>query len=826
LTLIYCGKAEIGQIFRSFSLKGPAIRLKRPKNLPQTGFPSLRSVKPGRLLRAVSLALALVLACSGIARAQDGDELLLLDLCVNAECVGVAAVVLRDEQVLIETEALRAAGVNIDGLATIAVGERLFVAAEAINHGTRVHLDRDALRVDVDIAAANLPLQEVDLRTRRRADTVQLPFTAFANYSVALGRPAERSAFLDAGLGKGNLALRSTSIWDRSRGWQRGLSRFEFDRADALQRWTLGDQFAVTPDALGGGALLGGIGIERAFEQDPFLVTFPQPFVAGVLDAPGTVEVYSNGALIARRELQPGPFSLDNIGVPPGRSDVQVIVRDNFGNRRDLSGTRFYTTTTLLAPGLNDYGLRLGLPRTQAFAGSYDGDPAVQAFYRRGVAKRLTLGGRIEADEQLRNAGLNLVWQLPVGDVQLDFAGSDSDDIGDGRAHALIYNLVGRKVGFSLGQRQFTADYRNLGQEAAPILSQLRLDRFGSLSLAPGLDYSLLLTFGEQRFTGGLRSHTQGANLTWRIGARSQIVFGVQHRSGGGVDDLAAIVSLNVALDTRDSRWRPDSIGSAIAWDDNGNASLRLDTQRSRPPGVGAGYDVSVLSNNDGQQQGFARVEYQAPFARFALEGEQVSGNSNVRGIVSGGLVAIGGRAYASPPIDSGFALVRTGLADLVVQRENLDVGRSDTRGDLLVRDMVPFFPSQVGIDQESIPLAYRFGKLEHSVAVPRNAGAIVAFDISPMHAARGRIVLQPLEGPTRSVRFGRITVQTAIGPLQSRLGGSGTFWFDDLMPGRHRATVRTENASAQCLVEVPDVAPNGIADLGEVVCRIEESQQ
>jgi len=41
LTLIYCGKAETGQIFRSFSLKGPAIRLKRAKNLSQSGFPSL-----------------------------------------------------------------------------------------------------------------------------------------------------------------------------------------------------------------------------------------------------------------------------------------------------------------------------------------------------------------------------------------------------------------------------------------------------------------------------------------------------------------------------------------------------------------------------------------------------------------------------------------------------------------------------------------------------------------------------------------------------------------------------------------------------------------
>ena len=49
-----CGKAEVGQIFRSFSLKSPAIRLKRSKNLPQTDFPSLRSVKSDRLLGRVA----------------------------------------------------------------------------------------------------------------------------------------------------------------------------------------------------------------------------------------------------------------------------------------------------------------------------------------------------------------------------------------------------------------------------------------------------------------------------------------------------------------------------------------------------------------------------------------------------------------------------------------------------------------------------------------------------------------------------------------------------------------------------------------------------
>jgi len=49
LTLIYCGKAEFGQILRFFSLNSIAIRLKKPNNLPQIDFPSPRSVKSDRL---------------------------------------------------------------------------------------------------------------------------------------------------------------------------------------------------------------------------------------------------------------------------------------------------------------------------------------------------------------------------------------------------------------------------------------------------------------------------------------------------------------------------------------------------------------------------------------------------------------------------------------------------------------------------------------------------------------------------------------------------------------------------------------------------------
>src|SRR3546814_16120176 len=94
------------------------------------------------------------------------------------------------------------------------------------------------------------------------------------------------------------------------------------------------------------------------------------------------------------------------------------------------------------------------------------------------------------------------------------------------------------------------------------------------------------------------------------------------------------------------------------------------------------------------------------------------------------------------------------------------------------------------------------------------------------MHAARGRIMLQQAGGQTRAARFGRITVQTRSGPLQSRLGGSGSFWFDELAPGRHQDVVRAEGGDARCTPAAPANDAKGIAALGAVVCTMRSARR
>jgi hypothetical protein len=80
--MIYCGKAEFGQISRSFASNSGAILLKRSENLTQICFPSLRSVKPDRLLENF---------CNHAPQAATGFFYLIQWRTVNGEAPGFEA---------------------------------------------------------------------------------------------------------------------------------------------------------------------------------------------------------------------------------------------------------------------------------------------------------------------------------------------------------------------------------------------------------------------------------------------------------------------------------------------------------------------------------------------------------------------------------------------------------------------------------------------------------------------------------------------------------------------------------------------------------------
>jgi outer membrane usher protein FimD/PapC len=78
------------------------------------------------------------------------------------------------------------------------------------------------------------------------------------------------------------------------------------------------------------------------------------------------MEVYVNGQVVSQERVAPGRLDVRNLPLTMGRNDARVVVRDAFGQTRELSST-YYLTSTALAQGVQDYQYNVGF-RASALA--------------------------------------------------------------------------------------------------------------------------------------------------------------------------------------------------------------------------------------------------------------------------------------------------------------------------------------------------------------------------------------------------------------------------------------------------------------------------
>ena len=114
---------------------------------------------------------------------------------------------------------------------------------------------------------------------------------------------------------------------------------------------------AISPSGAWGRALrFAGVQYGTNFTLRPDLITYPLPAFPGTAVVPSTVDVLVNGSRIGAQQVPPGPFTINNVPVVTGAGDVQLVVRDAFGQQQVITQP-FYTSRQLLKPGLDDFSL-------------------------------------------------------------------------------------------------------------------------------------------------------------------------------------------------------------------------------------------------------------------------------------------------------------------------------------------------------------------------------------------------------------------------------------------------------------------------------------
>ncbi len=737
---------------------------------------------------------------------------LLVQTDVNRQGLGETVVVLRDSDgaLLIGAEDLERWRLRAPETPARVYRGRRYYPLEALP-GMRYRLDETKLTLEIETSAGAFAETVSPLPGSGPRSAPILPQTGgFLNYDLTGTRTAGTSVaagLFEAGFFSRYGVLTNTMLANdlgRGESWRRLESTYTIDQPDRFTSLRLGDS-VTRPGAWGRAVRFGGVQFGTNFNTQPGFVRFPVAAAAGQAALPSTVDVYVNNALVARRNVPPGPFSITNIPVVTGAGDIRVVVRDLLG-REQLITTPFYGSTALLRSGLSDYSYEIGVQRNDfALSSNHYGGAVGAATYRRGFTDRLTAEARAEFDDASRVAGAAAAWRVGnLGVLNATGALSHSDQ---GAGRLLGYGLEHNSRWFSAGLQSTvtSSGFRQSGM--APEELPRRRQTAANLGFQFGALGSLSVTHATQEFRDGpppIKVTTAGYSVPLRNFAQLNVGAVKTHGAGGGV---ALFTTLAVPLDAATS--------ASVGYERSDTAGIKDNTrnvvlQRSLP--LGEGYGYRIQARNDDLT---ARFELQTAYGRGSVEAYKPEEGEGVYRVgAAGGVGTVGGEFFLSRSITESFALVRVAdYANVQVLQDNQVVGRTDANGYAVLPRLRPYDRNPIAVDQGDLPFDAKIGGLRLEAVPYFRSGVLVDFPISRVRAGTLHIILED-GSDLPSGATARIEGRAEEFPVALR----GELYLEGLSD-ENRVEVKWKNQN--CTLEVPyPRTGDPLPALGTYLCR------
>jgi outer membrane usher protein len=716
--------------------------------------------------------------------------------------------------VLVGVAALESLGLRGFGGHRESIGGTPFVSLASLAPRLIYELDERALTLRLSAQPDLLDAVVRNLASGRPPDIeFRRDTSAFANYALDWRGRNSYDLFTDLGVSAHGAFFGSGVSTASGQRPVRGLTSATFDQPDQLRRLVVGDAFA-NGGLLGGGLLLGGVTFSKEYSVDPYFIQYPTFNLSGAVTTPTIAEIYVNDRLVRTEQLAPGQFSLAQLPIVNGRNDAHVVLRDAFGGVRDLSAS-YYLTTTVLAPGLQDYQYSVGFVRTGFGMESWSyGQAGFIARHRVGLTSRLTLGGRLEGTQNLVSGGPVLNLRLPFG--ELEAAGAVSDGRGVGVGHAASVGYLYATQVFSAGGSVSTMSAQYATTSLATTANRNKLDANVFVSVRTGSRTSLTLQgHNASPYLGSdtvppatavdlLAPTLPGVSSSVPQAATLAQILPIVRRQASLIGsarltrrtDLS--VTASVVKYTAGYMWTGSAainvrLGSktlaSIAVDRVDNVNhLITDVQQPLPVGTGIGYSLHTDSGDQGAAGG--SIAYQGPYGRYELRRDITGGAATTTLNVSGGIVAMNGGLFATRAVQDAFALVQVPDVEGVrAYVNNQEVGRTDKRGYVLVPNLLSYYGNVLNISDQDVPLERAVGNVRKTIAPPYHGGALAVFQAQRVQSAQGTILVER-DGSSLTPAYGQLAVKTANAAIESPIGAAGEFYLENVPPGRHEATV------------------------------------
>jgi outer membrane usher protein len=588
---------------------------------------------------------------------------------------------------------------------------------------------------------------------------------------------------------------------------------FTHDDAEDMTRWNVGD-------AVGGSGIWGrpvrfaGIQFARNFASHPGFVTQPLPTVSGQAELPSTVEVYLNGILASRQQVQPGPFQIDDIPTVGAGGNVQLVVRDLLG-RQVVTNLPFVTAAPLLRQGLTDFSLEAGTLRENYGIRSFDYDDGfISSTARYGVTDGLTVEGRTEFLPHQSTVGAGDSVVLPgIHYVLTSAVAGSHSTAGEGNQETIgLQPGSNSRIGVTASLQVNSARFVQLGT----VDGQLPPRYTSALSLSWAFGRQFSVTLSQIRTAPrGQPTHTvDSLGLSHSFGHLGTLALSA-FESIAGTRNLGTFLVYSLSLGGNSSLTSTAN-GTRDA---SGKWTTQVQSEFDRLPTseLGWGWDARATGaapESSGDDDIGAGAVYQG--ADYSASAQVDGGVSSLRyqAELGGGLGELAGRVFASRKIYDSFGIARVpGLPGLPVYVENQLAGYTDAQGRALLPRLVEFTDNKISIDANDLPFdAELVGSDSITVAPYARSGVVVDL---PVRRIRSALVVLVQANGTPIPVGARVS---SSGAADAYVADRGEVYLRGVAPSNNTLRVAWESHRCEVRFDLPQ-PPRPQPRIGPLTC-------
>jgi outer membrane usher protein FimD/PapC len=633
--------------------------------------------------------------------------------------------------------------------------------------------------------------------------------SAFINYGLnyaygSIGGFQSFNVSNKVGFKTGDVFFTSDSLYTKTETddkFVRLQSSATYERRGDLQWLVMGDQYANSGD-LGSTLNMGGIGFSKVYRLDPYFITQPVMDLTGSVIFPTEAEIYLNGVLIGKEKISPGSFELKNLYSYTGSHNIEVLLKDPFGNVQKISYLAYFSSQ-MLRKGLHEYSYNVGFLREQYGAKSNEYSNAVfSAFHRYGITNKLNVGVRAEGTEGIYNAGISTSFAIPrLGFLNLSIAGSSTEGNVLGGAVSLQHSLQMGSFNTNILLRGFSRDYATASSLPTQDSKKYELNAGMGFLLNPIGSFSI--NYAESETFKGIDMRAISLNYSRTLyKSISLFATGSSTHTTGDDTNYSCFVGLNFSLGENIS-------GSAQASGGSGDVNTEtLQIQKDIPVGEGLGYRASINRSETPANTTTAfnpYVQYNARYGIYSanaviLDSANGGTTESYNLSAAGSLVYAGGFFGVSRPVSDSFGIVAFNkrVPGAAVLNNGQEIGKTGYFSTMVVPTMASYGQNKITLDTKNIPMDYSISDVNKSISPSLWSGCCVYFDAQQVRALTGSLFIEK-EGKKTPLEYIEISMKVGEKSVTFPTGKGGEFYVENSLSEEQTAAEDTTEDKQSC---------------------------